>query len=84
VNDALKRVPFKRLYEHMHMVGHDYPRMEAIALPIEVQESVFNKSSDFKIFQKTGSVACIKVSLYPFTFLRIVHQVYDAFPFLTP
>jgi hypothetical protein len=35
----------------MHVVGHDAPREDAIALPIEMQDRVFDKARDSRILE---------------------------------
>ncbi len=54
VNDGGKAVPVQSRCEHVHVVGHDRPRMQLIALAVEMEKRVLHHLRDTRVFE----VAC--------------------------
>src|SRR5712692_2727436 len=51
-------------FEHdMHMIGHDAPSEERVALAIEVSQGVLHQVRDFRTLHPTGTHARIKMLL---------------------
>ena len=63
VDDGAELVCTYRLDDHMHVVGHDAPGEDAIALPIEMQDRVFDKSRDGRILEPARSQPTVEIAV---------------------
>ena len=58
-------MPFPRLYQHVHVVGHDAPVEEAVPIPIEVEKRIFDKLGNTGIAQVALPMPSILVLFDP-------------------
>ncbi len=62
MQDVREPEPRKGSKQNMDVIGHYDPRMESIALAIEIQESIFNDLGNPCVLQPSASVPHIQIS----------------------
>ena len=76
MDDGAELVCTYRLDDHMHVVGHDAPREDAIASPIEMQDCVFDKARDGRILEPACSEPTVEIVV---SLSQAIHQFSEAF-----
>ena len=58
--DSIECMAFTRFNDHMHVIGHDAPGKEPIAIFVEVKQRSFDQLCDFRLAKPTGTPACVE------------------------
>ena len=58
--DSIKCMAFTGFNDHMHVVGHDAPGKEAVAVFVKVEQRSFNHFSDFRSAKPTSAPASVE------------------------
>src|SRR2546423_11060434 len=55
-----QRMANRRLQENMNVIGHNYPGIQNVSLPIKVTQSIGGQSRDRRLFQETRAIPLVQ------------------------
>src|SRR4030095_7307409 len=61
LHDACERVFLKSCYQHMNVIGHDYPGEQAIPLTIRTKEYILNQRRNAMILHESLAITVIEI-----------------------